>query len=119
MNETDVVVKIEEQAAGDKGLLGVASPSLTINQMWHNKCHKRVDANDRHNHRKKTWKRLPKTPSLKRFARELAATGDATAKAWLASKLGKNNEKRSDKNIARVALERQASKAARKGTGKK
>lgn len=119
MNENDVVVKVDEQAAGDRGIVGTATPSLTVKQQWHAKCFKESDANDRNNHRKTTWKRLPKTPSLKRFARELAASGDATAKAWLDNKLGSNSEKRSDKNIARVALERQATKASRKGTGKK
>jgi hypothetical protein len=52
---------------------------------------------------------------LKRFARELAKSGDVDAKQWLANKLGANEKSRSENSIKRIALEKQATKASRKG----
>ena len=48
--------------------------------------------------------------SLKRFVRDLASKGDENAKKWFASKSGKLNLKRSDKNIAEAKAAGQASK---------
>lgn len=76
-----------------RGELGVATASLTM---------------------KNRWLESGQKVSLKRFARELAMSGDKVAKEWFGNKHGKRNQKRSDKNMARVSLEKQASKAARR-----
>jgi hypothetical protein len=55
--------------------------------------------------------------SLKAFARGLVKQGDKTAEDWMAHKKGSLNTKRTDKSMARIALERMASKAARKKSG--
>ena len=81
---------------GDRGIVGTATAGLTIKQQWHTA---------------KT--RL----SLKAFARGLVKQGDQTAVDWFEHKGGSLNEKRNDKNNARVILERMASKAARRKSG--
>lgn len=57
--------------------------------------------------------------SLKQFARLLAKKGDQMAIDWFDNKAGACNESRSDKNKARVALERSATKSARRSKSKK
>ena len=56
--------------------------------------------------------------SLKQYARQLLASNDADGKAlasdWFDHKNGSLNETRNDKNKARIALERQATKSSRK-----
>lgn len=63
---------------------------------------------------KMRWHQTDMRKSLKQFARELATSGDQSAKDWFAHKKGSLNQDRSEKNRARIALERQASKAARR-----
>lgn len=84
---------------GPRGEVGTATASLTIKQRWHAST---------------TGKHV----SLKSFARKLAAEGDQVAKDWLAHKAGSLNQKRSEKNVARVALERAATRAAHRKTKK-
>ncbi len=84
---------------GPRGELGTATASKTIKKLWHAST---------------TGKHL----SLKEFARKLAADGDQIAKDWIAHKHGSLNQKRSEKNVARVALERSATMASRKKTKK-
>jgi len=86
--------KKPEKNKGERGEIGEATSSLTIKKMW--------KAN------------LVGKLSLKRYARQLLASGDATAKDWFACKNGAMNDKRSDANKTRASLERQASKAARR-----
>ena len=76
-----------------RGELGTPTASLTMKQRW-----------------VASGQKL----SLKRFAQELARSGDKVAKDWFANKKGARNQKRSDKNVARVAIEKQATKASRK-----
>lgn len=89
-----------ESTRGGKGELGEATPALTIKQKW--------VASGKH-------------VSLKQFARQLLADGDKDVKAWFANKRGACNQKRTDANLSRASLERQASRAARrkKSEGKK
>lgn len=77
--------------------VGQPSPGTTLKQRWH------AEGNGK---------------SLKQFARSLLASKDEAAKDWFDYKSGALNEVRSDKNKARVGLERQASKAARKKASK-
>jgi hypothetical protein len=108
-------VATPEITRGPSGIVGQPTPSLTIKQRWHEEHFNVEDVNDRKNPRKQAW--VPKhsnIPSLKRYARQLATSGNETAQAWFANKGGKLNAKRNDKNQARVASERTASKASRK-----
>lgn len=105
----------EVPAPGDRGELGVATAGLTIRQLWHAAHFSRKDIGDKHNPRKRVFVPNPgPRVSLKRFARELLKSGNAVAKEWFANKKGAKNQKRSEKNQARVNLEKQASKAARR-----
>ncbi len=99
-------VKVEVTAAnseakykGPRGELGTATPSLTIKQLWY--------ASKSKGH-----------VSLKEFARAQAKDGNQTATDWLGNKAGRLNQKRSDKNLQRIAAEKSASRAARR-KGKK
>ncbi len=56
--------------------------------------------------------------SLKQFARMLATKGDQMAIDWFANKRGACNSARSDKNKSRVALERAATKSAKRSKKK-
>lgn len=105
----------KEASRGDRGEVGEATAGLKIRQMWHEAHFSRKDVGDKHNPRKRVWVHNPgPRVSLKRFARELLKAGDPVAKAWFANKLGAKNEKRSEKNQARVNLEKQATKAAKR-----
>jgi hypothetical protein len=118
--ETKTEKPEDTTARGERGEVGKATAAQTLKQMWHATHFKHVDANDRHNPRKKVWVPLANALSLKQFARKLVASGDPIAKEWFEHKKGSENQARSDKNAARISLERTASKAARrkKGTGK-
>jgi hypothetical protein len=104
----------KEVSRGDRGEVGQATPGLTIRQMWHEAHFSRKDVGDKHNPRKRVWVRNHAAPSLKKFARELAKSGNEVAKAWFANKDQTNNPGRSEKNRSRITLEKQASKAARR-----
>ncbi len=112
MSEVDT--EVQEIPRGDRGIVGVATPSKTIRKMWHEATHLRVDASTKQNPRKQRWVPKNDAPSLKQFARELAAKGDPTAKEWFANKRGDNNQKRTDANIGRANLERAATRASRR-----
>lgn len=104
----------KEVQRGDKGELGVATPADAIKLMWHNEHHIVQATGNKNNPRKEVWVKRHGAPSLKRYARTLLAAGNEVAKSWFANKDGATNTGRSDKNIARIALERTASKSARK-----
>lgn len=104
----------QEVPRGDRGELGVATPALTIKQMWHDAHHVLQDVGDKHNPRKQLWVKRAGAPSLKKYARDLAKSGNDVAKAWFSNKVGELNAKRSEKNTGRISLEKQASKAARR-----
>jgi len=104
----------EAPSRGDRGEVGVATAALKIRQLWHETHFTRKDVGDKNNPVKRIWVPNHGTPSLKRFARELAKSGNQVAKDWFANKKGAKNQKRSEKNVARINLEKQASKAARR-----
>lgn len=119
VRETVTVVNEEtnepqEVVRGDRGEVGEATSSLTIKQMWHEATHVLEEVGNAHNPRKQDWVRKAGTPSLKRYARQLLATGDVLAKDWFAHKRGSMNAKRSDANSTRVTLERAATRASRR-----
>jgi hypothetical protein len=104
----------KEIARGERGEVGTATAKLTLVQLWHNAHFTRRNAEEKRNPNKHVWVANQGAPSLKQFAREQAKSGNKVAKDWFANKKGAKNEKRSEKNQARVTLERQASKAARR-----
>lgn len=105
----------KEVPAGDRGEVGQATAGLAIRQKWHEAHFSRKDVGDKHNPRKRIWVPNPGPKvSLKRFARELLKAGDPVAKEWFANKTGAKNQKRTEKNVSRISLEKQASKAARR-----
>lgn len=108
-------VELQETPRGERGEVGVATAGLKIRQLWHDAHFTRKDIGDKHNPRKRIYVPNPGgAPSLKKFARELLKAGDAVAKEWFANKRGAKDQKRTEKNQARVNLEKQASKAARR-----
>ena len=104
----------QEAPRGFRGELGKPTASLTIKQQWHEATHLLVDVGDNNNPRRQAWVRKAGTPSLKKFARQLLASGNQLAKDWFAHKSGSLNEERNEKNRSRASLEAQASKAARR-----
>lgn len=99
---------------GDRGEVGVATAGDTVKRMWHEEHHVLQDVGDKHNPRKQLWVKRAGAPSLKKYAKALAASGNDVAKKWYANKAGAMNAKRSDANLARAATEASASKAARR-----
>ena len=113
--QTEKQEEKKEVPRGDRGELGQATPKLAIVQKWHEAHFTRKDVGDKHNPRKRIWVPNPGPKvSLKKFARELLKAGDPVAKAWFANKGGAQNQKRTEKNVSRISLEKQASKAARR-----
>ena len=112
LNETQ-----KEIQRGDRGQVGTPTNSLTIKQRWHEATHILKEVGHTNNPHKQAWVRKAGTPSLKKFARQLLASGDQLAKDWFACKNGALNESRSEKNRARVAVEATASKQARRKKG--
>jgi len=106
-------------APGERGVVGISTPALKVKQLWRQETHLRQNVGDKRNPRKQAWIKKKGTPSLLEFARKLAASGNQDAKDWFANKKGACNQKRSDKNIARITLEKQASKNARRKTSGK
>lgn len=103
----------EERPRGDRGSVGQPTAALTVKQMYHTAFFKRVDAEDKQNPNKKVWVKSEGAPSLKQFARQMLAKGDATTKDWFAHKHGSMNAKRSETNIALAKTTAQATKAER------
>ena len=88
---------VQEVVRGDRGIVGVASTSDMLKQQWH---------------------AAGAISSLKRWAKTQAKNGNQTAEEWLKNKVAPKREERSDKNKARISLEKTASKAARKSKKK-
>lgn len=63
---------------------------------------------------KARWHKEGKGLSLKQFARKLVAAGDKLAQDWFDHKKGILNQGRTDTKRAKIAAEKQASKAARR-----
>ena len=112
--------KQEANPPGERGEVGVATAGLTIKQKWHETHFTRKDVGDKHNPRKRVWVKNHGAPSLKRFARDLAKSGDTVAKDWFAHKGGSLNAERTDANKTRISLEKQKTREAKrkKGQGK-
>ena len=109
--------KTEERPRGNRGELGVATAALTLKQMWHAAHFTRKDVGDKHNPRKRVFVRNHGAPSLKKYARELAKSGNQVAKDWFAHKAGSLNTERTDANKTRISLEKQKSREARRKKG--
>jgi hypothetical protein len=103
-----------EVPRGDRGAVGEATPAKAIKRRWHEATHLLLEAGDKHNAKKRHWKKKAGTPSLRKFARSLLKEGDNQAKQWFDNKSGKNNDTRSDKSQARILLEKTATKAAKR-----
>jgi len=114
----DQAVQTEEQVVqvkGERGIVGTATPSQTIKAMWHKEHFSLKD--NKKNGKRQEFVKGKGAPSLKRYARQLAASNQVVAN-WFANKAGAFNAERSEKNNARIALERQASASSRKGSSK-
>ena len=111
--------EIKEIPAGQRGEVGVSTPSSQIKLLWHQEHFVLQDVGNSKNPRKQAYIKHKAAPSLKKYARTLLAQGNEVAVNWYANKAGKLNEKRSDKNKARIALEAQASMSARKKKSQK
>jgi hypothetical protein len=99
---------------GMRGEVGEASSSKALKRLWHETHFIRRNIGDKYNPRKTEWVRQAGAPSLRQFARSQDKADNQVAKDWFKQKDGLLNEKRSDKNTSRIALERQASKSARR-----
>lgn len=93
MSEDKVEVKSEDQKRGFRGEVGTGSAGSRLKGLY-NKTAKAIE--------------------FKRFVRDLAKAGNADAKQWFANKKGAMNKKRSDATLARIMLERSATKQARR-----
>lgn len=111
--------KPNERLPGPKGEVGQGSPATKLKRLWHEAQFVRTDAN-KDNQRKKFWKANRNALSLKEFVQTLLKdeTHGALAKKWLDSKLGKFDQERSENSKKRIALERSATKLAKKSKGK-
>lgn len=105
--ENKVETKQEEKARGNRGEVGKGTAGSRIKTLWHSECFTKKELG---------LVQIAGTPSLKAFARAKAKEGNQDAKDWFDCKAGALNESRSDKNKTRIALEKQASKAARRKT---
>tara|TARA_B110000503_G_C6853795_1_gene291977 strand:- start:118 stop:411 length:294 start_codon:yes stop_codon:yes gene_type:complete len=93
MSEDKVEVKSEDQKRGFRGEVGNGSAGSRLKGLY-NKTAKAIE--------------------FKRFVRDLAKAGNVDAKQWFANKKGALDKKRSDAAIARIQLERAATKQARR-----
>ncbi len=96
-----------EPVRGDRGEVGKGTAGSRLKSLWHSECFTKKELG---------LVQIAGSPSLKAFARAKAKEGNQDAKDWFECKAGALNETRSDKNKSRIALEKQASKAARKKT---
>jgi hypothetical protein len=90
--------KIEEPQRGSRGEVGAGTASTRL---------------------KSSWRKNGKPgETLKQFVCRMIKEGKnpaaADAKHWQEAKLGKFEEKRSEKNVARIQLEKQASRSKKK-----
>jgi hypothetical protein len=99
-------IEVQQPVLHERGIVGVATPSLIVKQLWRKEWFVISNKND--------LLRKKGCPSLKSFVRQLILIGNQSAKDWQDNKLGLFLQERSDKNKGRVALEQQASRSARK-----
>lgn len=85
--------KTEEKKRGDRGELGLGSAGTRL---------KNLHAS------------MGRGLTLKQFVRDQLKAGNPDAKEWYANKTGKNRSKRTEKSIARISLEKNATKLAKK-----
>lgn len=99
-NEVETVVEVVEKVAtttrGERGELGTGSAGIRLKNM-HAKQGRGL--------------------SLKTFVRDQAKAGNVDAKAWLDNKRGVNDMKRSENSVKRIAIEKNATKLAKKSKG--
>lgn len=103
-----------EPKRGNKGNIGTGSPSSKIKDLWHSSCFKRVSNHD-HDHPNRT-KFVPVKGfmSLKQFSKSLKGENEFLAQEWVGNKTGQLNQVRSENNIKRIILEKQAKKSKKK-----
>lgn len=109
----------QEVPRGDRGMVGEATPSRRVKQLWHDHCHVLMNIGNKQNPRKQKYVRKQGADSLKVFARKLLAQGDKTMKDWMDCKNGALNESRSEKNVQRIAVEKTATRAAHRKNSNK
>lgn len=95
--EAEVIEKAATTERGERGEVGTGSPGSRL---------------------KNLHAASGRGLSLKTFVRDQAKAGNADAKAWLDNKLGLNEMKRTKESEARILLQRNATKMAKKSKGK-
>lgn len=95
--KTEAVEKVATETRGQRGELGTGSAGIRLKNL-HAKQGRGL--------------------SLKTFVRDQAKAGNPDAKEWIANKRGANQMKRSENSLKRIALERSATKLAKKSKGK-
>lgn len=114
-SKTVVVDVSDKKSSGPvRGVKGEPTASLTLKQKWHEAHFTLEDtSNGKHPHRK-TWRKNPKAPSLKAFAKQLDKDGDTLPNDWWSNKQGLKNAKRTPANIEKARASKTASSLARK-----
>lgn len=87
--------KNEEQKRGAKGELGTGTASTRLKSLWR-----------KNGKSKETLKEF-----AQRMIKENSAPASVDATHWFEAKLGKFEEARSEKNVSRIAMEKQASRS--------
>lgn len=95
--EVEVVEKVVTNERGERGEIGTGTPGSRL---------KRLHA--------ATGRGL----SLKTFVRDQAAAGNVDAQTWVDNKKRLNEQARTKESIARIALQKNATKIAKKSKGK-
>lgn len=114
-NTTVAVVETDTQKTrGPKGEVGASTPALTLKQRWHAEHFRLEDTSDNAHRNRQSYVAKMGALSLKKYARQLAKSGDKNAEAWLDNKAGVNNQERSAANAQMAKTCAGATKMARK-----
>lgn len=96
-SEVEVLEKAAEKVRGPRGEVGTGSPGSRLKQLY-----------------AESGRGL----SLKTFVRDQAKAGNVDAKTWLDNKKGLNEQARTKESVARILLQKSATKLAKKSKGK-
>ena len=96
-SEVEVLEKVATKERGDRGEIGSGTPGSRL---------KRLHA--------ETGRGL----SLKTFVRDQAKAGNVDVKTWMDNKKGLNEMARTKESVARITLQKSATKLAKKSKGK-
>jgi len=95
--EVEVFEKVVTTVRGERGEIGTGTPGSRLKRL-HDESGRGL--------------------SLKTFVRDQAKSGNADAQAWLDNKKGLNQMTRTKESVARILLQKSATKLAKKSKGK-